>query len=67
VAAHSEVQWEGTEIEAVTGAKRLLRFHITRIVRLNAVLPVTRSAPDYARQTIKTGTWLEAEQYQRPE
>jgi ferredoxin-NADP reductase len=59
-ACHAEVQWEGPEVEAFAGAERLVRFHLTRIVRLEGVLPFRGGGPSYARELARTGTWEEA-------
>ena len=62
-AARAEIIWDGPELEAFAAAQRLVRFHLTEVIRLPGALPF-RAKPDvdYARELAATGTWAEAEQ-----
>jgi predicted pyridoxine 5'-phosphate oxidase superfamily flavin-nucleotide-binding protein len=53
----AEVLWDGSELEAFAGAERLLRFRVEEGRRFPAGLPLRWTAPDYAPQLIRTGTW----------
>jgi predicted pyridoxine 5'-phosphate oxidase superfamily flavin-nucleotide-binding protein len=61
--ARAEIIWDGPELEAFAAAQRLVRFHLTEVIRLPGALPF-RAKPDvdYARELAATGTWAEAEQ-----
>jgi predicted pyridoxine 5'-phosphate oxidase superfamily flavin-nucleotide-binding protein len=61
-AARAEIIWEGPEVKAFAAAQRLMRFHLTKVIRLPGALPF-RAKPDveYARELAATGTWAEAE------
>jgi ferredoxin-NADP reductase/predicted pyridoxine 5'-phosphate oxidase superfamily flavin-nucleotide-binding protein len=61
-AARAEVIWEGLEVEAFAGAQRLLRFHLTELIRIERGLPLRGSGVDYAPELARTGTWAEANQ-----
>ncbi len=57
VAATAEVLWDDPDAALLTGAQRLLRFHI-RTVRRNAkALPIRWTPPEYARELERTGVW----------
>jgi predicted pyridoxine 5'-phosphate oxidase superfamily flavin-nucleotide-binding protein len=62
-AARAEIIWDGPEVEAFAAAQRLMRFHLTKVIRLPGALPF-RAKPDveYARELAATGTWAEAGQ-----
>jgi uncharacterized protein len=63
LAVRAEVIWDGPDVEAFAGAQRLVRFHITEIVRLPAALPFRATGEtSYAREIAATGIWAEAEQ-----
>lgn len=53
----AEVQWEGSELRAFEGAERLLHVDVDEGVILGGMIPFTWSAPEYARQLARTGTW----------
>ncbi|TAM89695.1 MAG: pyridoxamine 5'-phosphate oxidase, partial [Candidimonas sp.] len=57
VAATAEVLWDDPDAALLTGAQRLLRFHV-RTVRRNAkALPIRWTPPEYARELERTGVW----------
>lgn len=58
-AAHTEVLWDDPQIAGFAGALRLMRFHLQRVRRCHHVLPLRWSAPQYADQLARTGTWKE--------
>jgi predicted pyridoxine 5'-phosphate oxidase superfamily flavin-nucleotide-binding protein len=57
----AEVIWDGRELEAFTGAKRLLRFRVREGVSITNAVPLRWSAPEFAPQLAGTGSWEEAE------
>ena len=59
-AVRTEIIWEGPEVDAFAGAQRLIKFHITQVLRLPRALPWRANAVDYARELARTGTWAEA-------
>ena len=61
LAGHAEVIWEGDEIQAFAGAERLLRFHVEKVVRRPAALPLRFSDAGYSPLLARTGDWSEAE------
>lgn len=67
VAARAEIIWDGPEVAAFTGAQRLMRFHIERVIRLDHALPLRWSAPDYSPMLERTGSWDDAERSLRAE
>ncbi len=61
-AARADIIWDGPEVEAFAAAQRLMRFHLTEVIRLPGALPF-RAKPevDYARELAATGTWAETD------
>jgi uncharacterized protein len=59
LAADSEIVWEGPEVDSFVGAQRLVRFHVTTVIRLVGALPFRGSPPQYARELQRTGKWEE--------
>ena len=57
----AEVLWEGPELEAFSGAQRLLRFRIAEGVWIRNALPICWSAPEQAPQLAATGSWEDVE------
>ena len=55
----AEIVWDGPEVEAFTGAQRLLRVHIDESRWLAGAMPLRWSAPKYASQLDATGSWPE--------
>ncbi len=53
----TEIVWDGPAVDAFTGAERLLCFRVIRGARLEGAIPLAWSAPDYARQLARTGSW----------
>jgi ferredoxin-NADP reductase/predicted pyridoxine 5'-phosphate oxidase superfamily flavin-nucleotide-binding protein len=67
--ATASLQWDGPEVQAFAGAERLIRFHITEVVRLPGALPLRFSPPELSPLLGRTGSWdevarsLEAERH----
>jgi uncharacterized protein len=59
VAGDAEILWDGPDLQAFTGAQRLLRLTVTSSRWFAAALPLRWSAPRQAPQLAATGTWLE--------
>lgn len=57
VTGTAEVQWEGSELRAFEGAERLLHVDVDEGVLLRGMIPFAWSAPEYARQLARTGSW----------
>ncbi len=57
VAAIAQIIWDGSEVKAFTGAKRLIRFHVKRTIRLNQALETRWHDPDMSPFLEKTGEW----------
>lgn len=57
LAVEAEIVWDGPEVEAFTGAERLLRFHVREAVRNVGALPFRWSEPQPAVQVARTGAW----------
>lgn len=53
----AEVIWDGDEIKAYEGAERLLRFHLEWGYRIEAILPLRWSAPEFSPVLKGTGSW----------
>ncbi len=53
----AEIVWDGPEVAAFAGARRLLRFHVEGGVRLEGAVPLRWSAPEQAPQLAATGSW----------
>jgi predicted pyridoxine 5'-phosphate oxidase superfamily flavin-nucleotide-binding protein len=53
----AEVAWDPAAAERFPGAERLWRFHIARIWRRKAALPLRWSLSEYAPTTLHTGLW----------
>jgi ferredoxin-NADP reductase/predicted pyridoxine 5'-phosphate oxidase superfamily flavin-nucleotide-binding protein len=60
IAARTEIIWQGPEVKAFAGAERLVRFHVTEMLRLEAALPLRFSEPAYSPLLARTGDWSEA-------
>jgi hypothetical protein len=52
-----EIVLDGPEVEAFTGAERLLKVQVERGIFARHALPLRWSAPGYALQLARTGTW----------
>ena len=61
VATRTEIIWQGAEVKAFAGAERLMRFHVTSMLRLEGALPLRFSEPGYSPLLARTGDWREAE------
>jgi predicted pyridoxine 5'-phosphate oxidase superfamily flavin-nucleotide-binding protein len=57
VTGEGEVVWEGLEVTAFAGARRLLRFRVSGGVFISNAVPLRWSQPDFAPQLARTGTW----------
>ncbi len=53
----AEVDWDPAAAALFPGAERLWRFHIARVRRRRAALPLRWSLPEYAPTTLHTGLW----------
>ena len=53
----TEIIWEGPEVEAFTGAERLIRFTADEIIHVERGLPVRFSFDAYAPNLRATGDW----------
>ncbi|PTL76767.1 pyridoxamine 5'-phosphate oxidase family protein [Vitiosangium sp. GDMCC 1.1324] len=60
----TEIVWDGPEVEAFTGAERLLRFRVTEGTWIENGVPLRWSAPRPAPQLSNTGSWEEAGRHQ---
>jgi predicted pyridoxine 5'-phosphate oxidase superfamily flavin-nucleotide-binding protein len=58
----AEVLWEGPELEAFSGAERLVQFRVAEGVWIRNAVPLRWSAPEQAPQLAATGSWEEAVQ-----
>lgn len=65
LAVRAEILWNDPETRYFAGALRLLRFHLLRVHRSCAALPLRWTTPRYARELPRTGTWPEATQAKR--
>lgn len=62
---HTEIQWEGAEVESFVGAQRLLVFHLERAVLVENSLPFRWDLEHYSPSLVRTGTWKpEVRQYE---
>ena len=57
LAVDSEIIWEGAEVEAFTGAQRLLRFRVRHARRVEASLPLRWSNAELSPFLAATGAW----------
>ena len=57
LAGTAEILWEGDELDAFTGAERLVRFRLERGHRLPAALPFRWTFEDYSPVLEQTGSW----------
>lgn len=53
----AEVIWEGKEVDAFTGAERLVRFKLTESILIKGGFPLTWTFSDFAPQLAFTGSW----------
>ncbi len=61
LACRAEVIWDGPEVAAFAGAQRLVRYHLSEVIRVERALPLAFSSPDYSPLLSRTGVWTEAE------
>lgn len=52
-----EMVWDGPEVDAFEGAKRLLRFHADEVRRIAGGLALTTEFKEYSPHLEKTGAW----------
>jgi ferredoxin-NADP reductase/predicted pyridoxine 5'-phosphate oxidase superfamily flavin-nucleotide-binding protein/ferredoxin len=57
LACTAEVLWDGPEIKSFAGAERLLRFTVSRVVRIESALPVRWNSPEFSPFLERTGSW----------
>ncbi len=55
----ASVVWDGADLQAFTGAQRLVRLKVERVRRLIDTLPLRWSDPSYWPRLDRTGTWSE--------
>jgi uncharacterized protein len=53
----TEILWDGPDVESFTGAERAVRLRIADAHYLPARLPAHWSAPVFAREIARTGSW----------
>ena len=53
----ADVDWNSAAAQRFPGAERLWRFHVARVWRRRAALPLRWSLPKYAPTTMHTGLW----------
>ena len=56
----AEIDWSSSAGRQIDGAERCWRFHITRVIRRRAALPLCWSFVDQAPTTATTGIWQQA-------
>lgn len=61
IAARAEVIWDGPELKAFAGAQRLVRYHVTQAIRVEASIPGHFTTPDYSPLLARTGDWHEVQ------
>ena len=59
VTGHAEIVWDGPELEAFTGAQRLLQFEVEKGVLRERALALRWSPAQQAAQLAATGTWAD--------
>ncbi|XZG69370.1 pyridoxamine 5'-phosphate oxidase family protein [Chitinibacteraceae bacterium HSL-7] len=57
LAGRAEVIWDGAEVEAFAGAERLVCFHVARLIRLRARLPMRWQLEEPSPLLAATGDW----------
>lgn len=57
ISATADVIWDSADVAAFAGAERLLKFHIHRIIRKPASLPLMAEFIGYAPTLAPTGQW----------
>ncbi len=60
LAGRAEIIWDGPEVAAFAGAQRLVRYHLTKVIRVEAALPLAFVPPAYSPLLSRIGTWDEA-------
>jgi uncharacterized protein len=53
----ADVDWDPAAAQRFPGAERLWRFHIARVWRRKAAVPLRWSLSEYAPTTLRTGLW----------
>lgn len=56
----TEIVWDGPEVEAFTGAQRLIRFRAEEVRHVEAAMPLQFSFGEYAPNLKATGDWESA-------
>lgn len=57
IAGRAEVIWDGAELAAFTGAERLVRLHVERVIRLRERMPLRWALQAYSPVLDHTGDW----------
>ncbi|KDP88878.1 pyridoxamine 5'-phosphate oxidase family protein [Cupriavidus basilensis] len=63
LSGHSEIVWEGPEVERFDGAERLVRLHVERVVRRSGVLPLRWQFEAMSPWVAQTGSWEAAAEH----
>ncbi len=58
----AEIVWDGEEVEAFTGAERLIRFHLDEAVRVEGSLPMKVTFGEFSPVLDGTGDWAHTAQ-----
>lgn len=53
----AEIVWDSEEIEAFTGAERLIRFRAEKVIRVEGSLPLRFHFGEYSPMLERTGSW----------
>lgn len=57
LAVAAEIVWDGPQVEAFTGAQRLLKFRVAEVLRLKRAMPLAWSAAQLSPLLAATGNW----------
>lgn len=53
----AEIVWEGEDLKQFVGAERLIRFHLTELIRVEQSLPIQFTFGEYSPTLEQTGSW----------
>lgn len=59
IAARAEIIWDGPEVAAFAGAQRLVRFHVSRTLRVDHAVPLRWAFREYSPFLQELGSWHE--------
>lgn len=58
IASDTEIIWSGVEVDNFVGARRVLRFRISKVLRLKAVMSLRMVGDvELSPEALRTGTW----------